>query len=142
MKKNLFLLLSVFVLTSCEETSEEIGWFQEVYEVKSRDWIFVQNPGGDEGSYNYFEFPERAITNYVYNNGVIIVYLIQNPGGANETQTPIAFGRPKLNDSNQSWIDFISYDYKPGSIAFYYESDDFSPDAPPTCTFRVVMMWK
>ncbi|MDR0756320.1 MAG: hypothetical protein LBF85_00545 [Tannerella sp.] len=153
MKRKLFLLsVSTLLLLSCEgpmgpsgEPGEGMNWQILTYTVHEGDWELV---GGRDNlnSYYIYEFTdEKLLTNFIYESGNVFGYRIINPGQNNETQTPLPHMIPQ-GDSDSGgeflWQEFYTFDFMPGSIAFYVYYSDFQTSVkPPTCDFRIVMNW-
>jgi hypothetical protein len=92
---------------------------------------------------NYFyadvDFPE--LTEFVYNEGVVNGYYMQNFNASDEVQIPLPFDI-YFNEDGVSWTETISFDIVPGNIRFYYEpSDFFIGFNPPVCTFKIALTW-
>lgn len=148
--KKLLLVVMVAILgfgcgedTYVYETYEGYNMFSDVYVIKPKDWSLDGTEGGKD-SFFYCEVNERRLTNDAYKKGIVVVYMVQSPGEDNEVQTPLAFGRPKGEGyGGDNWVEFYSYDYRPGSIAFYLEYSDFATFEWPKdeLQFRVVVMW-
>jgi hypothetical protein len=152
MKRKLFLLsVSALLLLACEgpmgppgEPGEGLKWQILTYTVHEGDWKLV---GGKDNlnSYYIYEFDEKLLTNFIYESGNVFGYVIFNPGKNNETQTPLPHMIP-LGDSDPGgeflWQEYYTFDFMPGSIAFYADYNDFHTSVrPPTCVFRIVMNW-
>ncbi|MDR1407607.1 MAG: hypothetical protein LBJ23_06130 [Tannerella sp.] len=152
MKKALFLLCaSAMCLISCEgpigppgEPGEGMNWKILTYTVHEGDWQLV---GGKDNlnSYYMYEFDENQLTDFIYTSGNISGYIIFNPGQNSEVQSPLPHMIP-LGDRDSGgefmWQEFYTFDFMPGSVAFYVYYSDFQTSVrPPTCDFRLVMNW-
>lgn len=71
-----------------------------IYDVQPEDWV-----GDINGYVTTLEVPE--ITNYVYENGAVLVYMMRNEGTENQSfnQLPYTW----LNNSITEYIDFDAY---------------------------------
>lgn len=149
MKKNFLLaLMMVFAFISCEgpmgppgESGEGAHWSIETIAVEENEWKLFY----DENGLNPYYMCEKrypALDNTVYVDGNVFAYLIQFPGEPNEVQTPLSVTLPLENDYGERWFETLSFDYMPGSIAFYVRYNDFAVDQRPARQeFRVVMNW-
>ncbi len=95
----------------------------------------------DDQAYFYADVSYSDLTTFVYNEGVIVGYLMQNFNTDMEYQVPLPFDI-YYNNEEASWTETISFDFVPGSIRFYYEpSDFFTGFTPPACTFKIALVW-
>jgi hypothetical protein len=152
MKKNVFLLCALTqVLFSCEgpmgpqgAPGEGMNWEIMYYTVHENDWKLV---GGkdDLNSYYMYDFDEPLLTGFIYGSGKVVGYRILNIGQKDETLTPLPDVIP-VGGSDAGgeflWTENYTFDYMPGSVAFFVYYSDFSTGVkPPTCDFRIVMNW-
>lgn len=94
-----------------------------------------------DNSYFYADVNYPDLTDFVYNEGVIVGYLMQNFDTEYEYQVPLPFDI-YYNTEEGSWTETVSMDFVPGSIRFYYEpSDFFTGFVPPVCTFKIALVW-
>ncbi|MDR1745686.1 MAG: hypothetical protein LBR49_00200 [Tannerella sp.] len=155
--KKYFLLagLLVFMLASCEgpagpmgpagEPGEGMNWKIVTYVVHESDWQLIGQPDALE-SYFMYEFNENSLSNFIYTDGNVFGYRILDAGLNSEVLTPlphvVPHGEVLSNGSESLWTEIYSFDYMPGSIAFYVHYSDFMTGLrPPTCDFRIVMNW-
>ena len=132
MKKFLFLVILSLTLFSCEGPmgpqgpqgvpGEGMFWKYYTYTVKSQDWQLVTSPDG-LNTYYMYEFQNKDITDDLYIDGYVLGYLVQSPGADNEVITPLPY----------------TYDYMPGSVAFYVQYSDFIEQQPGDMVFRLVL---
>jgi len=103
-------------------------------------WALAAN-----GRYFFHEMANPAITNYVFDKGVVTGYLVYNFNQNNEYHVPLPFDiyyNEYQNGILTQWTETVSFDIMPGLITFYYEpSDFFTGVTPPSCTFKVVATW-
>ena len=150
MKKYLFLL-TVLVLAACEgpmgppgEPGTVTNWKILTYTVRADEWKLV-GYAGELNSYYMCEKPARDITDFIYTDGNVTGYLIQNPRKQNEVQTPLPFVIPRGElDKGQEilYTEVYTFDFMPGSIAFYVNYTDFETNIRPgECDYRIVLTW-
>ncbi|MDR2810431.1 MAG: hypothetical protein LBB84_07745 [Tannerellaceae bacterium] len=143
MKKILFILLAVAGFLSCEgpkETGVETQWKAIYYTVKEDDWQ-LQGVKGGTNSYYQFVFDEPALTDFIYTEGIVIGYQVIDPGTADEVLRPLPDTWP-VGEKSSYWTESISFDYMPGSVAFYVGYSDFATNIlPSTMTFKLMMIW-
>lgn len=149
MKKNfLLVLMMVFAFISCEgpmgppgEPGEGMKWKISTFVVEENQWKLYY----DEDGLNPYYMCEKSYSdlgNLIYTDGNVFAYLIQSPGESNEVQTPLPYTLPLENEYGERWFETVSFDFMPGSIAFYVRYNDFAVDLRPGRTeFRVVMNW-
>ncbi len=144
MKKILFLLLTVCSLVACDKNYYETGYSQSqivTFTIYAEDWQLVGDPNEINSYYTYI-FNTREITSDIYYNGSVTGYLVQDEGTNNEVQTPLPYVLHLGDDVNPFWTETYTFDFMPGSIAFYVRYSDFATQVvPPTCTFRMVLRW-
>jgi len=104
-------------------------------------WALAAN-----GRYFFHEMNNPAITNYVFDKGVVTAYLVRNFNQNNEYHIPLPYEMFCDGYDNSGiymqWTETVSFDIMPGLITFYYEPSDFYTGvAPPSCTFKVVATW-
>jgi hypothetical protein len=158
MKKLVLVLGAVLALLSCEgpvgppgppgepgDPGAETKWKHIYYTVKQSDWNLI---GGVDELNSYYEYifeNEPSITDFIYEEGIVLGYLVVNPGAKDEVLRPLPDSFPYGEDSNQGeslWTEIITYDYMPGSVAFYVRYNDFyTATPPPTLKFRISMLW-
>ncbi|MDR2121250.1 MAG: hypothetical protein LBP64_10335 [Tannerella sp.] len=152
MRKNLFLMcVSALLLLSCEgpmgpegKPGEGMNWKIITYTVRESDWR-LEGGRDNLNSYYIYEFDEKLLTDFIYTSGVVSGYRVLNPGQNSEVLTPLPHIVP-LGDRDAGgeflWQEYYTFDYMPGSIAFYAYYSDFSTGVrPPTCEFRIVLNW-
>ena len=134
MKKFLFLVILSLTLFSCEGPmgpqgpqgvpGEGMFWKYYTYTVKSQDWQLVTSPDD------------------LYIDGYVLGYLVQTPGADNEVITPLPYTIHKGEadgDNAMLWTETYTYDYMPGSVAFYVQYSDFIEQQPGDMVFRLVL---
>lgn len=110
--------------------------------VDSRDWKIMQDEDGSNPRFFYeIEVPE--IDEFIYTDGLVSAYLYTNVGIETQTPLPYELHREEIIDGKViTWSENTTFDYSPGSIAFYVTySDFFVEQNPPTMEFRVALMW-
>lgn len=152
MKKNfLLLLMMIFAFVACEgpagppgppgENGESTKWYIETFVVEANEWKLYADADG-LNPYYMCEKKFSELDNFIYTDGTVFVYLIQNPGEDSEVQTPLPSSLPLENQAGERWTEHVSFDVMPGSIAFYIRYDDFAVNIRPARQeFRVVMNW-
>ena len=88
-------------------------------------------------------FPE--LSNDIYKYGATLGYYILNPGKDNEVQIPMNYDYPReqdpFNEDWYTWQEYYTFDFMPGSIAFYVHYSDFDIDIrPERQEFRIVLL--
>lgn len=115
------------------------GWaniFVGYYTISSASW---ELSAGETFFYADVDCPE--LTDFVYNEGVVIGYYLLDYNTENEVQIPLPFDI-YYNEDGASWTETISFDFVAGGIRFYYEPSDFYTDfTVPTSSFKIALMW-
>lgn len=149
MKKLLLLAIISLTLFSCEGPmgpqgvpGEGMYWKYYTYTVKSQDWELVNTADG-LNTYYMFVFKNDDITDDLYLNGYALGYLVLSPGTNDEVITPLPYtihrGSTDSQEEKKLWTETFTYDYMPGSVAFYVQYSDFLQQQPEEMTFRLVL---
>ena len=89
-----------------------------------------------------YEIQNKDITDDLYIDGYVLGYLVQSPGADNEVITPLPYTIHKgeaNGDNAMLWTETYTYDYMPGSVAFYVQYSDFIEQQPGDMVFRLVL---
>jgi len=142
MKKLFLLMVGAMLMIACEGPMGPQGepgfsnWKIVPFEVRASDWQYSQD-GGFICIFDNF----RELDDYIYRDGLVTVYWIKNPGTSNEVKTPLNNSRPYI-DQYGEWTESYTYDYAPGSIAFYLTYGNLPSSAEPRyAKFEVVLNW-
>jgi len=128
-------VVMIALLSSCQTNDPTVESFTRDYTVRQNMWDVWSD---DSGDYFYYTFKEPNLTSNVYNNGVMVAYLLMNDG----TLSPLPF--------NDYWsygtymgTEQVSCEFLPGSVTFIlkYSDHDSSRDPYYDYTFRVRFMW-
>jgi hypothetical protein len=144
MKKLLFALLPAVCFLSCDGTAEppegQTQWKYIYYTVERQDWELVGVSGAPNSFYEYsFRAPE--ITDFIYKEGVVMGYVVDNPGAANEVLRPLPDTWP-VGDGPHAWTESVTFNYMPGHVTFYVAYSDFATNVRPAgMTFKLMMIW-
>lgn len=164
MKKYLILLAAILMaLTACEGpmgppgpvgpqgppgpgggSGDGVKWKILEYTVYEKDWELI---GGRDNlnSHYMFEFKENLLTSEIFKNGKVTGYRVLKLDNGSTVQTPLPYVLPrgqKEGSNDKLWSEYYTFDFQPGSIAFYaYYTDFYTGNRPPTCVFRIVMTW-
>ena len=147
--KKLFLLLTiVFGFLACEgpmgpegpkgPPGEGTGWKIIYMYILENEWEEIRS--GNE-TYYTFTYRNSDITQYVYDEGAMIVHQILNFDNPEENQTPLPRVYHHVDKDGYKWTETIEYIYKPGSITFFMTFSDGIPRIPLTCDFKISMIW-
>ena len=147
------LLIIMMVLSACEGPAGPMGPPGKdadagmlVFEcnVLSEHW----KPAFDDlmGDFFEYEFRIRELTGYIFDEGAVFCYLVQNiDDGKRVTvvQSPLPYTFYGVFQG-VLYSENYTYEIRPGYINFIVKISDFDTQAqqPLDCTFRVVMMWK
>ena len=164
MKKYLILLAAVIMaLTACEgpmgppgpvgpqgppgngSSGEGVNWKIEQYTIYEKDWELV---GGKDalGSHYMCHFRDvNWLTNTVFSKGKLVGYRVLTLDNGSKVYTPMPYNLPRGERSGNRenlWNEVYTFDLQAGSIAFYaYYSDFKTGNRPPTCSFRIVILY-
>ena len=148
-KRIVFFFLILFSVTACDvepyhDGDDNDNWKVLTFTVKKSDWKLMGH-SNDLNSYYQFVFNDvRELSNFVCTDGTVTGYLYQG-NGSDEVQTPLPYTIPYgdfVNGNEFLWTETTTFDYQPGSIAFYVNYSDFNTEVEPeTMDFRVVLHW-
>ena len=156
-----FLLLPIFFLSCADEyyvTEEYITeqyYTEEVvmntvskeYVVYSEDWkLFDVPPEGNEPedsnwTYFYFDFREPALTNLIFNQGMMNAFLITSDKP--KVLAPLPFNDYyKETYAQTGWAEHVTCEFSLQNIRFIIKYNDFDVKRPPLdYTFMVRFAW-
>lgn len=142
--KRRILLLGVLVgfLFSCEgpmgPPGESVSMVSEYIKVSPHDWEEIDT---GNGYYFFCDVQMRSLDRYIYDNGLVMCYQIQNYNQNNEVQVPLPYV-VHLGNEQDLWTETLSFDFRPGWVTLYFQYSDFYPN-PPTedLYFRAVLNW-
>lgn len=114
---------------------EGVNKFTLEFKIQSRDWVKVTDGGGNFTGW-YYEVNMPELTRYVYERGIYNTYLWDG-----QVQIPLPLIIYNETD-NALWEKKISCDYAIGSVALYYQENDFQNEntRPETMTFRIQLL--
>jgi hypothetical protein len=122
---------------------EGINWWIGNFTISANQWELV-NGVNALNSYYRAEVQVPQLTEFVYENGNVFVYMFQNVNGT-EVQTLLPFVVPYGEASGSEeflWTEMYACDFAVGSVVFYVNySDFFTENKPPATSFRIVLNW-
>lgn len=147
MKKLLFLLGIVWLSIGCTGPQGPQGPQGPAGEgalsatieftIESEHWLVQRDSNGAFIGY-WYEIPVPELDNYIYKNGLYNTYLIDG-----NVQIPLPLIVYNETDGKY-WEKKISCDYAVGSVAVYYQENDFANEnyrPEGTMTFRIHLIW-
>ncbi len=148
MKKILLIFVVALLAASCKGPAGpagppgrdgddgEPGAYWRIMDFSITNWTEVEN----EYFYAQFNFPE--LTNFIYNNGIVLPYIEFD--GAYQTPLPYTrYRQTTLGGELYYWEELIDYEYTEGEITFYLTPSDFDTAAedPAPAKIRVVLLY-
>ncbi len=128
MKKLLLPLIAMFLMLSgCGEKAHVITSY---YKVNSNQWeasVTLNNDGTYTTNYYYSEWENIDITPDVINEGVVLVYYIDDDNRDNILPYTLYF-----TDNGVPYQERIEYDVERGKITFKVKTSDFGPTSMNT----------
>lgn len=106
------------------------------YELASEDWIQQTDASGNFIGW-WHEIPMPELTRDIYEYGMYMAYLID---GNIQVPLPLIV----YNETDETlWEKKISCDFAVGSVAVYYQENDFGNEGyrPQDMTFRIQLIW-
>ncbi|MCD7973912.1 MAG: hypothetical protein LUG18_14845 [Candidatus Azobacteroides sp.] len=152
MKKLLLLSLFLSLLFACEGPRGPEGppgtyMYAASFTVKEGDWnIYETSEPGRLEAYYYVNIEIPALTQYVFNNGIVLVYL-QTGNGVKELLPSILNQGENLDTGEYFWTQTYISDYyynsstRKGGVGIYVVDSDFFLDFPGEQTFDIRIVW-
>ncbi|MDH6535599.1 hypothetical protein D0T51_06945 [Parabacteroides sp. 52] len=148
MKKNVLLLLMILLaFTACEGPQGPpgepgiLGLKIIDISIDAEDWVISKDNQG-LNAYYMCEVNVPELSRTVYQDGLVHAYLVQNPGTSYEVETSLNCSFPNENQYGDLWTEYYSWDYMPGSVAFYVKYSDFNlVPGPGDKLFKLVLLW-
>lgn len=133
----------IALLTSCQTNDPPANdyypnYFSQDYSVSQNSWSVGTDD--ESGMYYYYEFPEPALTQDIYNNGVMQAFLVVNNGNI----SPLPFNDYWVDDTGYMYTEQITCEFRPGTVTFIVKASDHNGSYLPsynTYDFRVRFMW-
>jgi hypothetical protein len=136
MKKTALLIGIILAVSACTvNEAPEVNTFSETYTVAINHWKEAHDDA--LGDYFYYEFREPALTNEVYQYGILNAYL-----KINDSLYPLPFDDYWM-ENGYRWTEQVTCEFRPGYITFILKYDDFDLNQPPHFDyhFLVRLMW-
>ena len=138
MKRFTFILLSLSALfalcfSSCETNNVYLNTKTLYYSVGFNDW----QVGGDDasGDYLYYTFREPYLTSDIFNNGLIVPYMVFSDGRL----TPLPFSDFWIDKTYGKIEEQITCEIEPGRVTFILKADDHGVDPYYYDTYNFVL---
>ena len=123
MKKFILPMLAAFVLlTGCGEKARVITYY---YTVNANQWEPATTLNGDGTytiNYYYSAWENVDISPEVIDNGVVLVYYLDNDGRDNQLPYTLYF----VDDNGVPYQERIEYDVEVGKVTFKIKDTDFN----------------
>ena len=145
MKKLIFLLIIPFFALACEGPMGPPGYanlWVNYYTVESNRWILDGNPDA-YGSYYYYRINIPQLTDYVYDDGSVVVYLDYSDDVQAILPSTVNHGKD-VNGYDYLWEERFDCEISPGYIDVLVTRSDFrtKDNRPDTYRFKVVLSWR
>ena len=148
MKKFTFLLalLPAMFLSSCisgDEITEVVrpNTFSKVYTIFAEDMYLVEEPKLGIAYYEY-EFNEPALTNTVYDKGVLQAFLYYKKD-YQDTMCPLPFSDFRIEylpgGGVYQWQEQFTVEFQPYRIKFIQKISDYSSELPLSDSYDVMV---
>ncbi len=154
MKKLIVFALTLFALVSCTGPMGPMGpqgpqgsnaegdqWIVDEFTVNEGDWL-LYGTEGQLGSYYYCDLNDQNLSEWIYDNGSVEVYLFDNSAERGWIQQPLPITRFKSTDEGFLYQEEYDFDYSVGKIRVYVTYNDFATSNKPSAiSFRSVKQW-
>jgi len=151
MKKIVIALFSMLVLVACNDDDpiyvnpdESALWINKALTVGANQWKL--EGGKDQlGSYYYADFAIPELTDFVVDNGAVILYF-QNPEESRvKNAMPYVLHKGEFDDYGDRyyWTQTYDYEFWPGHVRVFCTYSDFltGVDSPDRQTFHLVAIY-
>ncbi len=127
-----------------------MNWLIVEYTFKPEDWVLEGEVGIDELNSRWVaSYPVPEIKDFIYKNGVIVVYCYPEGRGGLKTPLPYVLHYGVEDESkNFLWTQTLHYTVEEENIHFYLTYSDFATNVSPTDALGVnmdidiVLLWK
>lgn len=146
MKKILLISSLLVLLVSCERTTyveRPTNLNREIIGIKiySRDWKYTND---SQNNYYYAVVAIPEITKYVYDNGMISMYVEYLYKDGTTALSPLPNVMHKEYKDNNVWKTYtqtINYEYSVGEVVITLTYSDFAKIQPGDYYFSLKMLW-
>lgn len=144
MKKFALLMLLALVAMACEgpagppgEPGIGLDIYSPTYTVLARDWERYVAPDGNV-TYKYV-FEDDKIYPSDFEDGIVIGYIFYYPEGEDvQAKTTLPYIENLVDRFEYAYTRHYTFDYSPGYVAFYVQTDSTEPAPPSDCTFQMI----
>ena len=141
MKKITLLALIAILCSACINETREI-----VQEVAPSTFTRTYTIFADEmvkrtdlaGIYFEREFREPALTNWIFDNGVLQAFLYYRKDGR-DTMCPLPFSDFLIDEFGYQWEEQFTVEFQPGFIKFIQKISDHALDPPIADSYDVLV---
>ena len=141
MKKIIFLALIAFIFASCITETQQVVervdpyTFTEVYRIYAED---MQDRTDLAGIYFEYAFSEPALTNEVFNYGVLQAFLYYTKDGKT-TLCPLPFSDFLVDTNGYQWEEQFTVEFQVGMIKFIQKISDHAAELPVADYYDVLV---
>ena len=140
MRKFLLLALIGFLFSACTEVSQVVEkvepyTFTKVYKIFADDMSQRTELGM---VYFEYELNEPALTNEVFNSGIMQAFLYYKKDGK-DTLCPLPFSDFLVDKNGYQWEEQFTVEFQPGRIKFIQKISDYSSDPPVSNYYEVLV---
>ena len=141
MKKYALLALIPFLFSACiTETKEVVEkvepyTFTATYKIYANDMVVRTDVAG---IYFEYEFQEPALTNTVFDYGILQAFLYYSKDGK-DTLCPLPFSDFLVDENGYQWEEHFTVEFQPGRIKFIQKISDHAMDPPVSSSYEVLV---
>lgn len=116
-------------------------WIVDEFTVNEGDWL-LYGTEGQLGSYYYCDLNDQNLSEWIFDNGSVEVYLFDNSEERGRIQQPLPATRFKSTDKGFLYQEEYDFDYSVNKIRVYVTYNDFETAYKPgAISFRSVKQW-
>lgn len=139
------LAFAITLFTSCgDDIYQEVVesyWKVIPVSVPADDWVLYTDKETGLNAFYMVDIDVPELTQELYDGGNVNAYMYYtDPVTGKEVQTSLFYGIP-LENNSEIWTEYYSFDFMPGSVAFYLRYNDLAAIPPASSKFRIVLTY-
>ena len=142
MKKYTLLALIVLLFSGCINHAKDViveqvapNTFTEVYTIYAED---MSKRVDLAGTYFEYEFSEPALTNEVFDYGILQAFLYYKKDNR-DTLCPLPFSDFLVTNDGYQWEEHFTVEFQPGRIKFIQKISDHSDELPIADFYEILV---
>ena len=141
MKKFILLALIAYSFSACISETREIIERVEPHTFTRKYTIFAKDmtvKSDLAGTYYEYQFDEPALTNEVFDYGILQAFLYYKKDGK-DTMCPLPFSDFLVDKNGYQWEEYFTVEFQPKRIKFIQKISDQSDEPPIAASYDVLV---